>query len=998
MVSHGPPYLALSFGPYRLDGPDGLLWCHDAVVALEPKAVAVLWHLVSRAGQLVSKAELFATVWPETAVTDGVLAVRIRQLRRALGDEAQRPRYIETVHRRGYRFIAPITAAPAVAGPPDRARRQQVASDPSGVSTQSSALSTVPFVGREAELTHLAQRYREACQGRRQVVFLTGDAGMGKTTLVDAFVGGLSQDEPLWIGRGQCVEQYGAGEAYLPLLEAWYQLCRGPGGEVVLDMLRTYAPSWLLQLPALVSAKEQAAIRPQGQGLTPSRMLRELAEVLEALTSVQPLIVVLEDLHWGDASTVEALTLLARRREAARLLVLGTYRPVELILRDHPLKAAKQELQLHGHCVDVPLAYFTPAEVRAYLVQRLPAQRAPVSVAAAVHRRTEGHPLFLATVVDELARQGSLPDTAEAAIEVPASLQQLIELQLGRLSSETQQVLEVASVAGMEFATASVSAGLHTPLDVIEATCDALARRGQFLEDLGVATWPDGTLSGCYGFRHALYQEVLYRRLGSSRRARCHRAIGLCEESGFGARACERAAELAVHFARGRDYERAVRYAQDAADNVLQRFAYREAVTHLTTGIGLLTELPETPALARQELTMQLALGVVLTALKGYASADVEHAFTRARALGRQVGETAPLFTVVRGLWVCYLLRAELRRARALAEQLLRMAQDRDDRTLLLQAHQAVGDTLMRLGDFPAAHAHLHRGLALDDPPPHYPQVLFYGQDTQVTSLAYLALTLWLLGHPEQAWQRMHEAISRAEGLSHPFTLTFAQLTANRLHQFRRERQRAHVQAETAIALATEHGFAQRLALGTVMQGWSLAMQGPEDQGIAQMRQGMAAWEATGAALNRPYLLSLLAETCATTGQVAEGLCPLEEALAAVRRTGEGWWEAELHRLQGELLLRGSEEHQGVAEGWFRQALEIARHQQARSLELRAAMSLARLWRSQNKRADALQLLAPIYGWFTEGFDTADLREAKALLDELAESNRRRSGSRSKKG
>ena len=425
-------------------------------------------------------------------------------------------------------------------------------------------------------------------------------------------------------------------------------------------------------------------------------------------------------------------------------------------------------------------------------------------------------------------------------------------------------------------------------------------------------------------------------------------------------------------------------YYQYAADNALQRFAYREAVKHSTTGIGLLTELPDTPDRARQELTMQLLLGSALTALKGYASADVERAYTRARALCQQVGEVAPLFTVVRGLWVCDLVRAELSRARGLAEQLLSVAQGHDDRGLLLQAHQVVGETVMRLGDFAAAQEHFHHGLALYEPQQHHTQALLYGQDPQVMCLSYLAWNLWLLGHPEQARQRMEEAISRAEALSHPFSLAFALLAANRLHQFRRERQRAHASAEAAITLAAEHGFAQRLALGTIMQGWSLAMQGQEEQGIAQMRQGIAAWEATGAALIRPYCLSLLAEACGTTGQVDEGLRLLDEALAAVRKTGECWWEAELHRLQGELLLRRSEEHQGAAETWFRQALGIARQQQAKAVELRAAMSLSRLWQSQGKRAEAYALLASIYGWFTEGLGTGDLQQAKALLDELS--------------
>jgi DNA-binding winged helix-turn-helix (wHTH) protein len=439
-----PPRPDLHFGPYRLDGLNGLLWRGPRVIPLSPKATAVLWQLTCRAGQLVTKAELFQAVWPETAVSDGVLAVCIRELRRALDDAAKRLRYIETVHRRGYRFIGTITAAPEVVDTPGPSQQLPATSGACSLSPQPSVLSPAAIVGREAELAHLTRGYAQTRRGQRQVLFVTGDAGMGKTTLVDAFTAQLAADEPLWIGRGQCVEQYGAGEACLPLLEALSQLCRGPAAETVVGHLRQYAPSWLVQLPGVVGEDVRAALQSQVQGVTQPRMLRELAEGLEALTNVQSLVLVLEDLHWSDASTVEALALLARRREAAALLVLGTYRPVALVVRAHPLKAVKQELQLHGQCAEVPLEYLNRTDVQAYLAQRLPDLAATTEVAGFVHRRTEEHPLFMVHVGDDLAQQGVLanPDPAlgsgpfaagEAA--VPAALQPLIELQLGRLSA-----------------------------------------------------------------------------------------------------------------------------------------------------------------------------------------------------------------------------------------------------------------------------------------------------------------------------------------------------------------------------------------------------------------------------------------------------------------------------------------------------------------------------------------------------------------------------------
>jgi predicted ATPase len=548
--------------------------------------------------------------------------------------------------------------------------------------------------------------FAQAQHGGRQTVFVTGEAGMGKTTLVDAFLADVAAAQTAWIARGQCIEHYGAGEGYLPLLTALGRLGRGPDGTHLAACLRQYAPTWLAQLPSVVGEEERAAFRQQVQGVTQQRMLRELAEALEALTAVQPLIVVLEDLHWSDASTVEALALLARRREAARLLVLGTYRPVELIIHNHPLKSLKQELQLHGHCSEVPLGYLHVAEVQAYLAQRGPPEAATAELAAWVCRRTEGHPLFMVHVMEELARRGGLTAPiaaevagrrAEADVEVPAGLQPLIELQLGRLGAEAQQVLEVASVVGTEFAEASVAAGLPLPLDAIEAICEGLARQGQFIEDLELAEWPDGTVSGRYGFRHALYQEVLYGQIGSGRRVRCHRAIGTRLEVGYGAQASQIAATLAVHFERGRDHSRAVRYRQQAADTALQRHAYREAIAHLTTALALLQTLPETPGRAQQEIDLRIALGPALMAAKGWAVPEVEQTYARAREFCAQVGETPQLLQALLGLSRFYLTRGPLSTARELGQQLDRLAQHEGTLTHRLEAHEALGDTLFFL-------------------------------------------------------------------------------------------------------------------------------------------------------------------------------------------------------------------------------------------------------------------------------------------------------------
>jgi DNA-binding winged helix-turn-helix (wHTH) protein len=454
------------FGPYQFEPHNAQLCRGTRVVPLTRKAGEVLRCLVAQPGQLVTKDALFAAVWSETVVSEGVLTNCIAELRQALGDDARRPRFIATVHRQGYRFVAPLSPpapAPGAASPaPERASAS--GARPLTAPLPAPHPATPPLVGREVELAHLHRLYTQALHGQRRVVFVTGEAGIGKTALVEAFVQGLRHDAGLGLGHGQCIEQYGAGEAYLPLLEALGRLCRGPGGECLVALLAQYAPSWVVQFPTLLSARALADLQHTLVGTTRARMLRELSVALDAVSAVQPLVLVLEDLQWSDPSTIEALAMLARRREPARLLVLGTYRAAEVVVRDHPLTIMKYELLARGQGVEVALSYLSPAAVDAYVTARITDQSAAAALAPVVYRRTDGHPLFMVQVTDYLAQAGGpLPATPTAlgVLEraLPLGLRELIEAQLGRLSAEEQQVLEVGSVAGVEFAVASVAAG-----------------------------------------------------------------------------------------------------------------------------------------------------------------------------------------------------------------------------------------------------------------------------------------------------------------------------------------------------------------------------------------------------------------------------------------------------------------------------------------------------------------------------------------------------------
>ena len=983
------------FGEYALDTQLYELRHAGQPYQLEPQVFNVLTYLLQHRDRVVTKDELLEQLWPNQFISEVTLHHRVMEARKAIGDSGRAQRCIKTVHRRGYRFIADVTLAepssPATVRSASTPASADMAAHPPAYLQGPSRL----FVARETELVQVQQCLTAALSGSRQVVFITGEAGIGKTMLVDTFVAQMVPADVMYIGRGQCIEQYGAGEAYLPILEALGQLGRGPDGSRLVELLQQQAPSWLLHMPALLAAPAYAALQHHSGGTSHDRMLRELAEAVETLTAERPLLLVLEDLHWSDYATLDWLALVARRRAAARLLVLGTYRPADAMARAHPIRTLTQELQRHGQCTELLLPYLPVAGVSSYLAQRVGEAQVPQGLDKVLHQRTNGNPFFLVTVVEELVRQGRLrapalggmprEDLAVVAGGVPEGVRQLIEAQLAYVSPQEQEILAAASVVGAEFSAAAVAAAMAQAPEEVEACCDALVRRGQFVHPQGSAEWPDGTVAARYHFIHDLYHEVLYERVPVNRRMRWHRQIGMRLEAGYDPCAREIAAELAMHFVQGRDAPRAVVYLQHAAENALRRYANREAIGHLTQALTWLQTLPRPPEYLQQELDLLTALGPALVAIQGYGALDVEHTYTRAREICQHLGDALQLSRVLWGLLTCYLVRAEHQTARELGEELLTLAQRQQDAELLCLGHFALGAALYCLGAFAPAHEHLAQSIALDDPQQSLAHPFLFGMDLGVFCRCWTAHALWHLGYPDQARAMSHTALARAHELAHPYSLALALNYAAMCDQFCREERATYERAAAATVLCREHGFVYYLAWGPILQGWVVVAQGQSEAGIAQMRDGLAAFRAVGGKVRLPYYLALLAEACRHAGQGAVGLTLIAEALVQAATTGEGWWQAELYRLKGELLVQEGGMH-AVREAaeCVHLALTVARRQQAKSLELRAALSLARLWQQQGQRTAAYELLAPIYGWFTEGFDTADLQEAKTLLEELA--------------
>jgi predicted ATPase/DNA-binding winged helix-turn-helix (wHTH) protein len=995
----------IAFDDFSLDLTNECLLKGSQVIKLRPKPFAVLHYLLQRPGQLATKEELIRAAWPETFVGEAVLKVAIRELREVLDDDPKSPRFIQTAHRRGYRFIGRNVRT--VVRP---TKTQDIA--------ESHSISTMPpgrrvplpgkVVGRERALSRMKSGLENMLGGERQILFVSGEAGIGKTALVDLFARSLAAYPGTRTTRGQCMELYGTSEAYLPVLEAIGRLARDE--QQVVDVLRSHAPMWLLQMPSLMTAADGETLARVSLGANRDRMLREMSEALEVLTADLPLVLILEDLHWSDYLTLDLISYLARQRHPAHLMLVGTYRTADLLASGHPLRAVKQELLAKQQCEELELEYLSQDDVADYLSIRFPRNRFPEGLVRLIHRRTDGNPLFMVNTVDYLvagefvAWDGQnwslIADFENIKVGVPDGIKQMIDKQVNHLDQEERLTLQAASVAGPEFSMLAVVAGLGEDRVAVEARCRELARRHQFIQDRGVQELPNGEAVSRYGFIHGLYQNVLYEGLPPSRRVELHRRIGEEGETVYGERAREIAAELAMHFERGSSYRRSARYLKEAAVNAIRRFAYSEAVGLARRGLELLRKLPDTPECAARELSLYLTLGVPLIATEGYASPDVGRTYRKARELCQRLAETADMPEILWGLWAFHTVRAELNTSREIGEELLRLSEALSNPGLAMRAHLSLGAALMHMGEFVPAMEHLEKALDDYDPARHRDDAFLYSRYAGVALPCYAAWVLWYLGQPDRALERMLEALKLAQSVSDPHGLAHAYYSASNLYHLRREERLAREYADKAIDVATAHGMSMYQAMATVTGGWALVEEGRLEEAIEQLRQALTTHKATGARVARPHFLALLAAALSEAHQVDEGRRIIDESLSLALQNAEFCYLAELYRVKGEILLKQADvpglspattpgagfeaPHVTEAEACFQKSIEVARQQQAKSWELRAAMSLARLYKERDKREEGRVVLAQIYDQFTEGFDTLDLREARALLNELS--------------
>ena len=918
---------------------------------------------------------LLDAVWPEVAVSDTLPATCVAELRRVLGDEAKKPRYIETVHRRGYRFVAPVTT-------------MTVAQASRAPSKELNGAKPI-VVGRDRELAQLQGWYAQALAGRRQVVCVAGEAWIGKTTFVQAFLDFVADAGAARIGRGQCVEQYGAGEPYLPIFEALSRLSRQALDDTLIEVLHRFAPTWLAQMPELLTSEDRSLLQGETQGVTQQRMLREMMQALEALVAESPLVLVIEDLHWSDFSTLGLISAIARRTEPARLLLVGTYRPVEILAADHPLRTMKQELQLHRYCRELRLKLLNSENVADYLAQRLSREFSQRSgtLAPVVHARTDGNPLFMVNMVDYLldgagllikSREVSEVEWAETLrthhLDALESIRQMIERNLERLNPEEQEVLHGASVAGAEFSAASVAAALERPPDKVEECCARLARAEQFVSANGPIAWPDGTVATGFRFRHSLYQEVLYNRLPAGVQLQFHRRIAARQEAGYGQCVEEVASQLAHHYSRAYDQNKAIHYLRLAAERALTRGAPIEAEEHYRRALAMVNELPQTAERDRLELTLCMAIGVVLRASRSFSHPDRRLAYERAQELAEKLGDTGPLIEVLLGFGVSAAGNGQINLARQIGEQMVTAAERSGDGAALCAAHTFVGQNLVWQAEHTAAQEHLRLGnVYYDQRDPRW--YASFGID----ALAVAAIVALVQGFPDQARQLFEQALHRSKSRNDRFRLGVVRMWGAVLFELFHDESATLEQAEALRALAAKEPIWGGLA--SLYTGMAWMMPGTWEAGEESLRDGVKFCSSVDlliflhwAKLYEAELLTARGEIDNALSQVADLLAEAEEFLHLRSRA---------LRLRANLLAQKRVEASTV-EAAYREAVECAHTQGAKYFELLATTSLAQWLKSQRRVAEAHAILADIYNWFTEGFDIFALREARNLLDELA--------------
>jgi len=845
-------------------------------------------------------------------------------------------------------------------------------------------------VGRGKELAELHDALASAAAGRGLFVCVSGEPGMGKTTVVEEFLAGLAAQRTCAVGRGRCSERLAGTEAYLPILEALESLLRGEGGDGVARTMKAVAPNWYVQV-ASGDDSSFARAAAQTQGASQERLKRELGALLQELSRSSPLVLFLDDVHWADPSTVDLLAYLGSRCDGLRVLLLLAYRPTDLELSGHPFAPLKLDLKARGVCHEMTLGFLTREDIERYLALEFPGHDFPADLAALLHARTEGSPLFMADLLHYLRDRevlveadgswvlgSSLPDLQRG---LPESIRSMIRRKIDQLGAEDRRLLVAASVQGAEFDSAIVTEALSLDAADVEERLEALGRVHGFVHLLEERQLPDRTPTLRYGFVHVLYQNALFASLQPTRRAKLSAQVAQALEGHYGEKITTLAAELAALYEHARDPERAADYCLTAARNAVRVFANREAVALARRGLALLDTLPRSPERAKKEMALLITLGPPLKEVVGWTAPEVTQVYKRAQDLCCETGQAADLFPALWGQWLVLTSRGEVPEARTAAAELLSLAERDGDSGFLLQAYHSLTTTYANAGEWSTCLKHADRGFSLYDREKHHEHKFIFGaHDPGACCLGFASQSLWMLGYPDQAIERGNKALSLSLDLAHPATLALSHFTQATI---------AVARGDVAEVAKQSEACERRLAglelpiYPSIQHGWSLVELGQQEEGLSRMREGMSKL-ANAPRFWRAYFHLLIADACGKCRRLDEAMAALDEAERAFGDSGVGVWAPELHRLRGVFLLAQGAGLEAEAEACIRRAIDMAIGQGAKSLELRAVMDLCRLRRTQGRHEEGDTRLAAVLGGFTEGLDTRDLREARALLDSRA--------------
>ena len=850
------------------------------------------------------------------------------------------------------------------------------------------ATGLTELVGREEELELLLRRWSRAKTGEGQVVLLSGEAGIGKSRLTAALLERLA-GEPHTRLRYFCSPQH-TDSALYPVIS---QMERAAGfvhddtAKAKLDKLDAVLAQTSTRIEDAALFAEMLSLANDGRypalELTPEqrrqRTLETLISQVQKLTHQSPVLMVFEDAHWGDPTSLEVLGRIVDRVRSLPVLLLVTFRPeFDPPWLGRPYVTALTINRLAERDISV-------------MIDRVVGNKSlPANIRQDIIERTDGIPLFveeMTKAVLEAGSEGAVEHLAAAfpssALAVPASLQASLMARLDRLGS-AKEVTQIGAAIGREFSHSLLAAVVHKPEAELASALDRLIAAGLLFRQ-GVPPYVS------YLFKHALVQDAAYGTLLREPRRVLHARIAETLESQFPEIAESQPQLLARHCTEAGQIEKAVGLWGKAGQRSLERSALIEAIAQFTRALDQIATLPATPAIRREQIKLQVALITPLMNVKGFAAPETRAAVERARllierceALGEAPEDPLQLFSVLSGRWAEIFIAFNNEVMREVAAQVLALAEKQGATVPLIIGHRLMGISLLYTGDIAQGRAHLDRSMALYDPAEHRSLAMRFSQDLGVAALTYRSMTLWMLGYPEAALADAERALTDAREIDQAATLMNALFHTSMTHIACGKYVTANALLNELVALADEKGSSFWNAQAMLARGRAFAMTGKASDAVQMLASGIAAWRSTGATVAMPRSLSLLAKAYAELGQYDDAWRCIGEAITAIETTGERWFEAEVNRTTGEIALKSPERDQAKAQEYFERALMVARAQQAKSWELRAAMSMARLWRDQGKRNEARDLLAPVYGWFTEGFDTRDLKETKALLDELA--------------